>query len=97
MATPHPGTYDPRVLLNAQPVIVTVIDPERYRVEFQNDTGIAKLGDIAGPLCHEKITSSVSPCAFCKMPETVRTGHTTESEVPLPNDQYLLECSASSM
>ena len=82
--------YDPRSLLNSQPVIVTVIDPDTHRVQFQNATGTAKFGDITDMRCHDKIAESASPCAFCKMPETVATGQTTSNEVPLPNGQYLL-------
>jgi signal transduction histidine kinase/CheY-like chemotaxis protein len=82
--------YDPRSLLNSQPVIVTVIDPDTHRVQFQNTTGTAKFGDITDMRCHDKIAESASPCAFCKMPETVATGQMTSNEVPLPNGQYLL-------
>ena len=82
--------YDPRSLLNSQPVIVTVIDPDTHRVQFQNTTGTAKFGDITDMRCHDKIAESASPCAFCKMPETVATGQMTSNEVPLPNGQCLL-------
>src|SRR5262249_51764122 len=47
-------------------------------------------GDISGRTCFEKIAACSAPCAFCKMPEAVRTGRITMSEVPLPNDEYLL-------
>jgi len=93
MATsPRPacGLYDPKTLLDSQPVIVTVIDPTSHKVQFQNDTGLKKLGDIAGAACHEKIAGSASPCAFCKMPEAVQSGKMTMNEVPMPNDQVLL-------
>jgi len=86
----HLSQYDPRSLLNSQPVIVTVIDPDTHRVQFQNATGTAKFGDITDLRCHDKIAGSASPCAFCKMPETVATGQMTSNEVPLPNGQYLL-------
>ncbi|WP_447861848.1 ATP-binding protein [Nitrospira calida] len=82
--------YDPKSLLNSQPVIITVIDPVTYRVQFQNETGLRKFGDISGEPCHEKIANCVAPCTFCRMPETVRTGESTCNEVPLPNNQYLL-------
>jgi len=82
--------YDPQSLLNSQPVIVTVIDPLTHQVQFQNATAIAKFGDITDMRCHDTIAQSASPCAFCKMPETVTTGHMTSNEVPLPNGQYLL-------
>lgn len=91
-SSPKPacGSYDPQTLLNAQPVIVTVIDPASYKVQFQNDTGVRQLGDISGSPCHEKIAGSASPCAFCKMPEAVQTGQRTMNEVPMPNNQVLL-------
>lgn len=82
--------YDPKVLLNSQPVIVTVIDPGSYKTVFQNQVSLGKFGDISNQTCHEKIAGCAAPCAFCKMPEAVRTGQITSSEVPLPNDEYLL-------
>src|SRR5262249_59440397 len=82
--------YDPQVLLNSQPVIVTVIDPASYKAVFQNQVSLTKFGDISNQTCHEKIAACSAPCAFCKMPEAVRTGRITASEVPLPNDEYLL-------
>jgi diguanylate cyclase (GGDEF)-like protein len=82
--------YDPKVLLNAQPVIVTVIDPLSHRAVFQNQVSLAKFGDISNEKCHEKIAACSAPCTFCKMPEAVQTGRMTASEVPLPNDEYLL-------
>nr|MBI3613343.1 GGDEF domain-containing protein [Nitrospirota bacterium] len=82
--------YDPQVLLNSQPVIVTVIDPASYKVQFQNQTSLAKFGDISVQTCHEKIAGCAAPCSFCKMPEAMQTGRITANEVPLPNDEYLL-------
>lgn len=82
--------YDPQVLLNSQPVIVTIIDPVSYRVQFQNQTSLAKFGDISAQTCHEKIAGCAAPCTFCKMPEAMHTGRITASEVPLPHDEYLL-------
>ena len=82
--------YDPQVLLNSQPVIITVIDPLTYKVVFQNQTSLNKFGDISNLTCHEKIASCATPCAFCKMPEAIEMGKPTASEVPLPNDEYLL-------
>jgi hypothetical protein len=76
--------------LNSQPVIVTVIDPSTYRGEFQNQTGLGKFGDIGGKSCHSAIAGSDSPCGFCRMGETLRTGELTTNEVPLPNGQTLL-------
>ena len=82
--------YDPQVLLNSQAVIVTVIDPVSHKAVFQNQVSLGKFGDISNQACHEKIAACAAPCAFCKMPEAVRTGQITSSEVPLPNDEYLL-------
>ena len=83
-------SYDAQTLLNAQPVMVAVIDPASYLVQFQNETGVQKLGDISGRTCHEAIAGCPTPCAFCKMPEAMRTGQCTVNEVLLPNNQYLL-------
>ncbi|MEP6887643.1 MAG: ATP-binding protein [Nitrospirales bacterium] len=82
--------YDPQSLLNSQPVIVTVIDPSTYHVEFQNQTGLGKFGDIGGQRCHAAIGGSAAPCQFCRMGETLRTGELTSNEVPLPNGQTIL-------
>ncbi len=87
---PQPIQYDPQALLNSQPVIVTVIDPVSYKTVFQNRTSLSKFGDISNQTCHEKIGSCPAPCAFCKMPEAVKSGLITASEVPLPNGEYLL-------
>lgn len=87
---PTNNQYDPQVLLNSQAVIVTVIDPVSYKTVFQNQVSLAKFGDISNQACHEKIAGCAAPCAFCKMPEAVRTGQITSSEVPLPNDEYIL-------
>lgn len=93
MSTSKPSDaaqYDPQVLLNAQPVIMTVIDPLSHQAVFQNHVSLTKFGNISGQQCFEKIVNGSAPCAFCKMPEAVRTGRITASEVPLPNDEYLL-------
>src|SRR5262249_1798891 len=82
--------YDPQVLLNSQPVIVTVIAPASYKAVFQNQVSLTKFGDISNQTCYEKIAACSSPCSFCKMPEAVRTGRITASEVPLPNNEFLL-------
>lgn len=87
--SPRPS-YDPQELLNAQPVIISVVDPATYTVQFQNATGLKKFGDISGQTCHEKIAECPAPCAFCKMPEAVSTGAMTMNEVMLPNKQWLL-------
>ncbi len=88
-ASNHPQ-YDPKALLNSQPLIITVIDPVTHKVVFQNDTSQATYGDISNQTCHEKIAGCAIPCTFCKMPETVETGVPTASEVPMPNDNYHL-------
>ena len=67
-----------------------MIDPASYRVQFQNQTALAKFGDISTQTCHEKIAGCATPCAFCKMPEAVASGMPTANEVPLPNDEHLL-------
>jgi len=85
-----PPFYDPQTLLNSQPVIVSVIDPATYTVQFQNETGQKKFGDISKATCYEKIAGCTSPCTFCRMPESLETGKVVSSEVPLPNDEYLL-------
>lgn len=82
--------YDPKSLLNSQPVIITVVDPATYRVQFQNETGLKKFGDISDAPCYEKIAGCAEPCTFCRMPETVQTGDITCNEVLLPNNQCLL-------
>ncbi len=87
---PNHPQYDPQLLLNSQPVIITVIDPFSYKVIFQNQVSHNKFGDISNLTCHEKIAACATPCAFCKMPESVESGKPTASEVPLPNDEYLL-------
>ena len=50
--TTTPPRYDAQVLLNSQPVIVTVIDPSNHAIQFQNDTGLKKFGNIAGASCY---------------------------------------------
>ncbi len=82
--------YDPQALLNSQPVVITVIDPSTHTALFQNQRSLAKFGDISQQACHEKIAGCPAPCGFCKMPEAIRTDRVTASEVPLPNDDYLL-------
>lgn len=85
-----PKQYDPRVLMNSQAALVTVIDPVSYKAVFQNQASVEKFGNLSNQTCHEKIAGCAAPCAFCKMPEAVQTGKITSNEVPLPNDQYLL-------
>lgn len=86
----HSSQYDPQSLLNSQPVIVTVIDPSTYHVEFQNQTGLGKFGDIGGKACHAAIAGSPTPCGFCRMGQTLESGELTTNEVSLPNGQTLL-------
>lgn len=91
MSTPtRPPQYDPQSLLNSQPVIITVIDPITYRVQFQNQTGLRKFGDITDTPCYQTIASCPAPCAFCKMPEALRSGEITQNEVELPDNRFLL-------
>ena len=82
--------YDPQSLLNAQPVMVAVIDPASYTIQFQNETGLQQLGDLSGRSCYEAIAGCPAPCAFCKMPQAMSTGEVTVNEVCLPNKQHLL-------
>jgi two-component system, cell cycle sensor histidine kinase and response regulator CckA len=86
----QPNQYDPQVLLNSQAAIVNVVDPASYSTVFQNQVSLGKFGDISNQPGHEKIAACSAPCSFCKMPEAVRTGRITTSEVPLPNNEYLL-------
>lgn len=93
MASPRPSDpnrYNPQALLNSQPVIITVIDPVTHQAVFQNRTSLAKFGDISNQPCHEKIAGCATPCEFCKMPDAVKQKRLTASEVPLPNNEYLL-------
>jgi signal transduction histidine kinase len=89
MAESRPS-YDPQALLNAQPVMIAVIDPVSYTVQFQNKTGLEKLGDLGGRKCYETIAGCPTPCAFCKMPEALRTGNVTVNEVALSDNRHLL-------
>lgn len=82
--------YDPQSLLNSQPVIITVIDPATYQVQFQNQTGLKKFGDITNTPCYEKIAGCTAPCSFCKMPEALQSGEIAHNEVELPDDRFLL-------
>lgn len=87
---PQRQGYDPQALLDSQPVIITVIDPATHKAVFQNHTSLTKFGDISNQACHEKIAGCAAPCEFCKMPEAIRQNRLTASEVPLPNNEYLL-------
>ncbi len=85
-----PSQYDPQSLLNSQPVIITVIDPATFQVQFQNQTSLKKFGDITSMPCYEKIAGCPAPCSFCRMPEALQSGEIAHNEVELPNDQFLL-------
>lgn len=82
--------YDARVLLNSQPVIVSVIDPATHRIQFQNVTGLEKFGELAGASCYEKLAGCATPCSFCRMPEALASQAVVSSEVALPGDKHLL-------
>lgn len=82
--------YDARVLLNSQPVIVTVIDPATHQIQFQNETGVKKFGDLAGLACYDKIAGCRTPCNFCRMPEALASSSVVSGEVALPGNQFLL-------
>jgi hypothetical protein len=82
--------YDAQTLLNSQPVIVSVIDPATHLIQFQNDTGLKKFGNIAGYSCYERIVGCPSPCTFCRMPEALLSESVVSQEVALPGDKYLL-------
>lgn len=84
------SSYDPQSLLNAQPVMVAVIDPDTYTIQFQNDTSIKKLGALSGRKCYETIGACPAPCAFCRLPEAMKTGRVTENEILLPGNRSLL-------
>ncbi|HEX6949923.1 MAG TPA: hypothetical protein VF127_10010, partial [Nitrospira sp.] len=73
-------SYDPQSLLNAQPVMVAVIDPATYTIQFQNETGLQRLGNLSGRSCYEAIAGCPTPCAFCKMPQALSTGEVTVNE-----------------
>src|SRR5690606_27222202 len=40
--------------------------------------------------CYRAIAGCATPCSFCKMPEALRTGTITMSEVPVSNERHLL-------
>jgi signal transduction histidine kinase len=94
MASPEsPSTrpqYDAQTLLNSQPVIVTVIDPTNHRIQFQNETGLKKFGNVGNAPCFQKIVGVSAPCQFCRMPESLTSDSVVSSEVALPGNQFLL-------
>jgi signal transduction histidine kinase len=86
----HRPSYDPHVLLNSQPVTVSIIDPADYTVQFQNRTSLTAFGDITGSSCHEKIAAQSSPCQFCRMPEALAHDGVISQEVAMPEGRQLL-------
>ncbi|BCA54878.1 Hybrid sensor histidine kinase [Nitrospira sp. KM1] len=82
--------YDPQVLLNSQPVIVSVIDPATHEIQFQNETARRKFGETTGSACYAKIAGEMSPCMFCRMPEAMASDSVVSNEVALPGDKHLL-------
>lgn len=92
-ASPHPPnglSYDPQVLLNSQPVIITVIDPADHSVQFQNQTGLAAFGDMGGSSCYAKIAGKSAPCEFCRMPEALRRDGVVSEQVDMQNGRHVL-------
>jgi len=79
-----------RELVDASPAIISLIDTEQWRVQFQNGSGRTALGDIRGKSCFENIPKLPERCAFCKATDALRTGKATSSEVPLPGGRWLL-------
>lgn len=86
----HRPSYDPQVLLNSQPVIVSVIDPADYTVQFQNRTSLTAFGDITRSSCHEKVAAQSRPCEFCRMPEALAHDGVVSQEVTMPDGRQLL-------
>lgn len=86
----HEHEYDPKSLLDSQAVVVSVIDPVTYKVQFQNEAGLKMFGDISDQMCYEKIAGCSAPCSFCKMPEAVEAGTISWSEVQTPSNRWLL-------
>ena len=90
MAEPGQGGYELQDLIDANPNILTIIDPKTYRIHFQNKTADGKLGDICGQVCHQKIVQLQAPCPFCNMPKALETGTMQSSEVELPNGTWVM-------
>ena len=82
--------YDPQVRLNSRPVIATIINPSNHTIQFQNDTGLKKYSGIAGASCLDKIVGCATPYSFCRMEEALTLDSVISSEVPLPDDKFLL-------
>ena len=86
----HTPLYDPQVLLNSQPVIVSVIDPADHSVQFQNRTSLDIFGDMAGSSCHARVAGQAAPCEFCRMPEALAKDEVVSKQVDMPDGRQLL-------
>lgn len=84
------GGYELQDLINANPNILTIIDPRTYRVHFENKTAQGNIGDICGQVCHQKIAKLQEPCPFCNMPKAIESGELQSSEVELPNGTWVM-------
>lgn len=82
--------YELKMLMDADPNIVSMIDPRSYTALYQNKTGRVKLGVLTGRTCYKTIPKLEAVCPFCKMPEAMRTGERQSSEVQLPDGTWLL-------
>ena len=85
----HSSQYDPQSLLNSQPVIVTVIDPSTYRVEFQNQQPGRKIRRYRGKSCHRRLPAAIHHADSAVWAKPFDRELTT-NQVPLPNGQTLL-------
>jgi diguanylate cyclase (GGDEF)-like protein len=86
--------YDPQSLLNAQPIVVTLIDPATFRIQYENQSAVSRFGPCSTATCYEKISGAAAPCSFCRMWETAETGRSLSAEVPRPNgDCWLFQWS----
>lgn len=85
-----PPQYDPQVLLNSQPVIVSVIDPATHAVQVRNRTYLDTFGDGEGASCYKKIAGNSAPCEFCRMPDALNGQRVLSEEVELPNGRHLM-------
>ena len=90
MSSKDIGEYDLQHLIDANPNILTIIDPKSYRVHFENRTAQGALGNICGQICHQKIAKMEAPCPFCNMAKAVETGTMQSSEVELPNGTWVM-------
>ena len=81
---------DPQSLLNAQPIVVTLIHPATFEIQYENQSAVSRFGPRARTKCYEKIGGALTPCSFCRMWETAETGRSLTAEVPLPTGDTLL-------